>query len=442
MCARRGHRVDGGAARQQVAQEDRLDLRAPLFQDVLLRRADGRDRPERARSGSSPARAGERQGELLFYTDEGNEVVYSLKEAHGSREPGACTAPTSPQSTRTSPSVGSGSARDGPSRSCEPIAASTSSSGPRGGRDRGAPRVGGPARGRADVQARGEVPSAGRARWGPGGGCRRRAPPRPTPPDRAINPRRTGRYPRAFPLRGFAALPMGVGDGRGETGERDDTEARSFGGNRRGHDVRRRTAPGLTDWHDAADEVLAHLGRGAVSHARTSPPTSSTRTGVSSRPARGMERPGHRPVRAPQLRSASWDGFGFGRWSEILARGGVSSDPSPSSRSRTHTAPVARHRLASDPRSCVDGEWWGLIGFDDCERAREWRSPSSRRSIRRPRPRGRVQRRRADERAAERSEVRYRGGGVWWGEESGRGYGGGEGVQGGWGGARGLEGGV
>ncbi len=40
------HRVDGGSARQQVAQEDRVDLRPAVLQDVHLRRAHERDRAE------------------------------------------------------------------------------------------------------------------------------------------------------------------------------------------------------------------------------------------------------------------------------------------------------------------------------------------------------------------------------------------------------------
>jgi PAS domain S-box-containing protein len=56
----------------------------------------------------------------------------------------------------------------------------------------------------------------------------------------------------------------------------------------------------------------------------------------------------------------------------------------------------------------VDGEWWGLIGFDDCEQAREWEAPELDALHTAATILGAaIQRRRADERAAE-SERRYR----------------------------------
>ena len=52
------HRLDGGPARQQVAQEDRVDLRAAVLEDLHLRRAHGRDRPDRSSASTSTTSPG------------------------------------------------------------------------------------------------------------------------------------------------------------------------------------------------------------------------------------------------------------------------------------------------------------------------------------------------------------------------------------------------
>ena len=49
-----GHRRDGSPQGEQVAQEDRLDLRAALLEVLHVRRTDGGDRPERARDRPRP----------------------------------------------------------------------------------------------------------------------------------------------------------------------------------------------------------------------------------------------------------------------------------------------------------------------------------------------------------------------------------------------------
>ena len=100
------------------------------------------------------------KGKLLFYTDTGDELTYSLKAAPPStRGPGACTARTSPPSTPTSRSAASASPRAGRSRSSAPSVASTSGTGrsPTGS-SRRRPASEDPEGRGADVQARGPLP--------------------------------------------------------------------------------------------------------------------------------------------------------------------------------------------------------------------------------------------------------------------------------------------
>src|SRR4029079_18659410 len=59
---------DGSPPREQVGQEDRVDVRAPVLEVVHLRRTDGADRAGGARAGSGPsgAREHQRQAALLY----------------------------------------------------------------------------------------------------------------------------------------------------------------------------------------------------------------------------------------------------------------------------------------------------------------------------------------------------------------------------------------
>ena len=60
------HRLDGGTPGEQVAQEDRLDVRAAVLEDLHLRRTHGRDRAERARARPRPPRPGQREGQAAL----------------------------------------------------------------------------------------------------------------------------------------------------------------------------------------------------------------------------------------------------------------------------------------------------------------------------------------------------------------------------------------
>ncbi len=58
-----GHRIAAGSAGQQVASQDRVDVRPAVFQDVHVRRPDGGDRAEPARAGPRSPRPRQREGE-------------------------------------------------------------------------------------------------------------------------------------------------------------------------------------------------------------------------------------------------------------------------------------------------------------------------------------------------------------------------------------------
>jgi PAS domain S-box-containing protein len=130
-----------------------------------------------------------------------------------------------------------------------------------------------------------------------------------------------------------------------------------------------------TDWHEAADEVLARLGRAVgVSRAYIA---GNVVDGVGRLTATWMaEWTGPGIVRVMDdinFRSAPWEESGFGRWSQILSRGdavlsAVADLP------KAERPPLELHGVVSLAKFpvFVGGEWWGAIGFDDCVRVRDW----------------------------------------------------------------------
>ena len=128
------------------------------------------------------------------------------------------------------------------------------------------------------------------------------------------------------------------------------------------------------DWREAADEVLARLGRAAnVSRAYIAANVEDDEGRLTSTWLAEWTIPGTvRVMDDPESRSAPWDER-FGRWSEILARGdfvlsAVADLP------EIERSPLLLHgvvSLAEFPVS-VGGEWWGVIGFDDCAGVRDW----------------------------------------------------------------------
>ena len=131
----------------------------------------------------------------------------------------------------------------------------------------------------------------------------------------------------------------------------------------------------VSDWRQAAAEVLARLGIAA----------GASRSYVFENEADGLGRPGTRlvsewsapgiepQIENPALQSATWAESGLGRWAEAMERGESISGP-------VRSFPESEWALleAQDIRSLaafpvfVGRQWWGLIGLDDCTSDRLW----------------------------------------------------------------------
>jgi PAS domain S-box-containing protein len=131
------------------------------------------------------------------------------------------------------------------------------------------------------------------------------------------------------------------------------------------------------DWREAADEVLARLGAAAnVSRAYV---IENVR-GDGGRDlcvqraewcAPGVASQAGNPI----LEGLAWEESGFGRWPARMRRGdviaGVVDGFPPGERDALRAQDIVS--IASLPVFVAD-EWWGLVGFDDCVRARDWAS--------------------------------------------------------------------
>ena len=128
------------------------------------------------------------------------------------------------------------------------------------------------------------------------------------------------------------------------------------------------------DWREAADEVLARLGRAAgVSRAYIATNVVWDDGRLASTWLAEWTLPDVvRVMDDPEFRSAPWDEV-FGRWSEILARGEVVMG-AVASMPEIERPPLLSHGVVSLAKFpvFVDGEWWGAIGFDDCDGVRDW----------------------------------------------------------------------
>ena len=129
------------------------------------------------------------------------------------------------------------------------------------------------------------------------------------------------------------------------------------------------------DWLAVADEVLARLGQAAgVSRAYIAANVEDvegrlTSTWLAEWTSTGIVR----VMDDINFRSAPWEESGFGRWSEILARGeavlsAVADLP------KTERPALELHGVVSLAKLpvFVGGHWWGAIGFDDCVGVRDW----------------------------------------------------------------------
>jgi PAS domain S-box-containing protein len=131
----------------------------------------------------------------------------------------------------------------------------------------------------------------------------------------------------------------------------------------------------VSDWRQAAAEVLARLGIAA----------GASRAYVFENVTDGLGRPGTRlesewtapgiepQIENPALQSATWAESGLERWMEAMERGESISGP-------VRSFPQSEWALleAQDIRSLaafpvfVGRQWWGLVGLDDCTTDRLW----------------------------------------------------------------------
>jgi PAS domain S-box-containing protein len=130
-----------------------------------------------------------------------------------------------------------------------------------------------------------------------------------------------------------------------------------------------------SDWLDVAYEVLASLGRAAgVSRAYISGNGEDGEGRLTSKWLAEWTSPGVvRVMDDINFRSAPWKESGFGRWSEILANGeavlsAVADLP------ESERPPLELHGVVSlvELPVFVGGDWWGAIGFDECNAVRDW----------------------------------------------------------------------
>ncbi len=73
----------------------------------------------------------------------------------------------------------------------------------------------------------------------------------------------------------------------------------------------------------------------------------------------------------PQLKALSYKDIGFGRWLDVFARGEsmYSHVRDLPAGERTELEAEGTLSIALVP-ICIDGEWWGFVGFDECARER------------------------------------------------------------------------
>jgi PAS domain S-box-containing protein len=131
------------------------------------------------------------------------------------------------------------------------------------------------------------------------------------------------------------------------------------------------------DWTEAVDEVLERLGQAAgVSRAYIAMNGEDGEGRLTSTWLAEWTGPGIiRVMDDPDFRSTPWEESGFGRWSEILARGDIVRS-AVADLPETEQPTLELHGVLSLAKFpvFVDGGWWGAIGFDDCIRVRDWNS--------------------------------------------------------------------
>ena len=159
------------------------------------------------------------------------------------------------------------------------------------------------------------------------------------------------------------------------------------------------------DWREAADEVLSPPGdRGRrVPGLRDREPDRRRRTARGDDATRVVRTGVSSQFGNPVLEAVPW-------WVRSVGRG-----PCPRraglrlgrrhARGRTHGDRGAGYRLHRRAPRTVGDEWWGAIGFDDCERERRWASEPRRPAARGDRREAAVARHRVEH---ERREAEHR----------------------------------
>ena len=128
-------------------------------------------------------------------------------------------------------------------------------------------------------------------------------------------------------------------------------------------------------WEESIEEVLERLGRAAEA-SRVYVFENYTGKGgeeLTSQRYEWVAQGISAQIGDPSLKAFPYRAAGFDRWLETLGRGSLVYG-------HTRTFPKAERQVlrAQDIESImavpvfVEGEWWGFIGFDECEREREW----------------------------------------------------------------------
>ena len=140
-----------------------------------------------------------------------------------------------------------------------------------------------------------------------------------------------------------------------------------------------------SDWRDAIDDVLMHLGVAAGVSRAYLIEVGTLETGFRATQLAEWCAPGvTSQFENPTLRGTPLAEAGFARWIELMSsratvHGVVREFPEEE---RLSSAKQDIRSIAAFP-VFVDGDWWAFIGFDDCFDERGWTRSSSTPSARR-----------------------------------------------------------
>ena len=276
------------------------------------------------------------KGKLLFYTNDGDEHQYSLKEAHAFTRPGLPEVSGLRRRARRH-LLRRARAVEGWTLTIvrTELGRDIWDAGARRRRRRVPPRVGGPQGRRADVQARRQVARAVADRGHPArvGDAGRRCPTRPEPRS-AIQPRVRGADTHVRAPRGAFCSPSPT-HGKSWATVAEIERARRRGGppprrGARGGGVRRRAVPArlrLASGGGGGPGAPRHRGR-SLALVRVRELGGRPRAARdAARRASGRHPASSRRSRTRPLQSATWAESGLGRWAEAMERGESISGP-------------------------------------------------------------------------------------------------------------------